>query len=172
MELLVDAFIRTHNRARTKERHIKTAIDLIDAKILHGDDQLKLSQTARGVLPNAIMGILNATKLYGNKAGLQIARKLLVAYSSVAHAIVTVTAAYTPIDATSGTLSATVASTQSTSFTYLWSQTAGPNTATLSSTSAAAPTASALVSGTYTFKVVVTDSQGNSAEDTVDAVIA
>ncbi|TCJ12682.1 choice-of-anchor D domain-containing protein [Flaviaesturariibacter flavus] len=46
---------------------------------------------------------------------------------------------------------------------YSWSQVSGPNTATFSSTTVAAPTVSGLVQGSYVFALVVTDNQGASS---------
>ncbi|RYY88350.1 MAG: choice-of-anchor D domain-containing protein [Chitinophagaceae bacterium] len=43
---------------------------------------------------------------------------------------------------------------------YTWTQVSGPNTATFSSKTVAAPTVSGLVQGTYVFSLVVTDNEG------------
>jgi uncharacterized protein YaiE (UPF0345 family) len=51
---------------------------------------------------------------------------------------------------------------------YSWTQVSGPGTATFSSKTTAQPTVSALVQGTYTFSLVVTDNQG--ARSTADGV--
>ncbi|UOQ68637.1 PKD domain-containing protein [Hymenobacter volaticus] len=44
--------------------------------------------------------------------------------------------------------------------TYAWTQVSGPNTATFSSTTIAAPTVSGLVAGAYVFSLIVTDNAG------------
>ncbi|WP_165917366.1 malectin domain-containing carbohydrate-binding protein [Flaviaesturariibacter aridisoli] len=55
---------------------------------------------------------------------------------------------------------------------YKWTQTGGPNTATFSSQTAAAPTVSGLVQGTYVFALVVTDNEGaTSAADPVSVTV-
>ncbi|WPV65127.1 PKD domain-containing protein [Chitinophaga sp. LS1] len=54
--------------------------------------------------------------------------------------------------------------------TYAWTQTSGPSTATLSSTSTAKITASNLVAGTYVFKLTVSNSAGSSSQ-TVTVVV-
>ncbi|WP_054411855.1 PKD domain-containing protein [Hymenobacter sp. DG25A] len=46
---------------------------------------------------------------------------------------------------------------------YAWSQTSGPNTATFSSSTEAAPTVSNLVAGTYVFSLTATDNEGSSS---------
>jgi hypothetical protein len=55
---------------------------------------------------------------------------------------------------------------------YAWTQVSGPNTASFSSTSVAAPTVSGLVQGSYVFSLVVTDNQGAaSAADQVTVTV-
>ncbi|GAB3528714.1 hypothetical protein GCM10027443_07050 [Pontibacter brevis] len=48
---------------------------------------------------------------------------------------------------------------------YSWSQVSGPNTATFSSRTVAAPTVSGLLEGSYVFRLTVTDNGGASASD-------
>jgi len=56
--------------------------------------------------------------------------------------------------------------------TYAWTQSSGPSTATISSTSSQNPTVSNLIQGTYVFSLVVKDSQGaNSSPDQVSVVV-
>ncbi|WP_250419078.1 PKD domain-containing protein [Pontibacter deserti] len=55
---------------------------------------------------------------------------------------------------------------------YAWSQISGPSTATFSSTTAAQPTVSGLLQGSYTFALVVTDDKGTvSAPDQVNVTV-
>ncbi|WP_343692552.1 PKD domain-containing protein [Chitinophaga sp.] len=54
--------------------------------------------------------------------------------------------------------------------TYAWTQSSGPSTATLSSTSTAKITAGNLVAGTYVFKLTVSNSAGSSSQ-TVTVVV-
>ncbi|RYY64194.1 MAG: hypothetical protein EOO12_10310, partial [Chitinophagaceae bacterium] len=55
---------------------------------------------------------------------------------------------------------------------YTWSQVSGPNTATFSSRTAAAPTVSGLVQGTYVFALLVTDNGGaGSTPDQVNVFV-
>ncbi|MBZ5855762.1 PKD domain-containing protein [Flavihumibacter profundi] len=54
---------------------------------------------------------------------------------------------------------------------YKWSQVSGPNTATFSSTVAAAITVSNLVAGTYSFKLTVTDNKGATGSATVSVTV-
>jgi hypothetical protein len=55
---------------------------------------------------------------------------------------------------------------------YSWTQVSGPNTATFSNTSVAAPTVSGLVAGSYVFSLVVTDNLGAaSAADEVSITV-
>jgi hypothetical protein len=50
---------------------------------------------------------------------------------------------------------------------YLWSQVSGPNTATILSGNTMFPTVQNLISGTYKFRVLVTDNYGATDDDTV-----
>ncbi|GAB4093029.1 malectin domain-containing carbohydrate-binding protein [Flaviaesturariibacter terrae] len=55
---------------------------------------------------------------------------------------------------------------------YSWTQVSGPNTASFSSKTVAAPTVSGLVQGTYVFALVVTDNAGaSSSSDAVSIVV-
>ncbi|MDI3322286.1 PKD domain-containing protein [Pinibacter soli] len=51
--------------------------------------------------------------------------------------------------------------------TFLWSQVSGPNTATILAGNSMFPTVQNLVSGTYKFRVLVTDNYGATDDDTV-----
>ena len=53
---------------------------------------------------------------------------------------------------------------------YAWSQVSGPNTATLANANTATATATGLVTGTYVFRLTVTDNQGAQASDDVTVV--
>jgi hypothetical protein len=53
----------------------------------------------------------------------------------------------------------------------LWSQVSGPNTATLTSTTATSLTASNLIAGTYTFKLVATDNSGATTSKNVSVLV-
>jgi hypothetical protein len=55
---------------------------------------------------------------------------------------------------------------------YAWTQTAGPNTATIASPAQATTNVSGLIVGTYTFKLTITDNKGATDEDEVDVVVA
>jgi hypothetical protein len=65
----------------------------------------------------------------------------------------------------SGNNGATIASTT-------WSQNSGPGTATIASASSLSTTASALIQGTYVFKLTAVDSNGNSNSSTVTVVVS
>ena len=54
---------------------------------------------------------------------------------------------------------------------YLWSQTAGPNTSTITSTGAASTTVTGLAAGSYTFQLKVTASDGSTATSTVQITV-
>lgn len=55
--------------------------------------------------------------------------------------------------------------------TYAWTERSGPATATLTGNNTATLTASALVEGTYVFRLTVTDDDGASAFDEVNVVV-
>ncbi|MEB8347251.1 PQQ-dependent sugar dehydrogenase, partial [Flavobacteriaceae bacterium KMM 6898] len=55
--------------------------------------------------------------------------------------------------------------------TFLWTQTSGPNTATLSGTATADLTASNLVEGDYVFRLTVTDDENDTAFDEVGVTV-
>jgi dienelactone hydrolase len=71
---------------------------------------------------------------------------------------------YTQVAATASDPGGSVAS-------YAWTRVAGPSQYSFSSTSATNPTISNLVSGTYTFRVTVTDNQGAQASDDVNVIV-
>jgi hypothetical protein len=54
---------------------------------------------------------------------------------------------------------------------YLWTQTAGPNNATLSGTTTTTLTASNMIAGAYTFRLKATDSSGASGTDDVTVTV-
>jgi beta-glucanase (GH16 family) len=56
--------------------------------------------------------------------------------------------------------------------TYAWTQVSGPSTATLSGNTTANLTASALVAGTYVFRLTVTDNGGATGFDDVNVVVS
>ncbi|WP_460920738.1 PKD domain-containing protein, partial [Pontibacter brevis] len=62
-------------------------------------------------------------------------------------------------------LSGSATDSDGTVSTYSWSQVSGPNTATFSSRTVAAPTVSGLLEGSYVFRLTVTDNGGASASD-------
>ena len=72
-----------------------------------------------------------------------------------------------PVSST--TLSGSGSDADGTVSTYTWTQVSGPNTATFTSKTVAVPTISALVAGSYTFSLVVTDNLG--AASAADQVI-
>jgi beta-glucanase (GH16 family) len=55
---------------------------------------------------------------------------------------------------------------------YAWTQVSGPSTATLSGANTANLTASALIAGTYVFRLTVTDNQSATASDDVTVVVS
>jgi hypothetical protein len=55
---------------------------------------------------------------------------------------------------------------------YAWTQVSGPSTATLSGANSANLTASALIQGSYVFRLTVTDSSGQSATDDATVSVA
>ena len=172
IESYAEAFSRTHRKGTVKEKDVKVSIALIDAKLTDAEIQLELDPLERGILQDGVLGILNDTLIYLNRPSILEARKHLEKLSNTDYSIVKATASYTEATATTGTLGVTRTSTQSSTFTYLWSQVSGPDSAVFTDTTVQAPGVSGLVTGTYVFKVVVTDSLGNTGEDTVDAVIA
>ncbi len=69
---------------------------------------------------------------------------------------------------TTGTLTGTASDADGTISTYLWEQTAGPNTASITSSGSASTGISGLIPGLYSFKLTVTDNGGATAFSTVD----
>ena len=69
------------------------------------------------------------------------------------------------------TLAGSGSETNGTIASYSWTQSSGPSTATISSSSAASTTASGLVQGAYTFKLTVTDALGITASATVTVTV-
>ena len=55
--------------------------------------------------------------------------------------------------------------------TYVWSKPAGPSQFTISSTSIANPVISAMVAGTYTFRLTATDNSGATASDDMNIIV-
>ena len=69
-------------------------------------------------------------------------------------------------------LAGTVAGQGGSVVTYnIWTQTAGPNTATVTINSSLTPTVSGLVSGTYTFLLTATDNNWRVSTDSVNVVV-
>jgi endoglucanase Acf2 len=62
--------------------------------------------------------------------------------------------------------------TDGTISSYAWTQVSGPSTATLSGNTTANLTASALVAGTYVFRLTVTDNGGLTGNDDVNVVVS
>lgn len=78
--------------------------------------------------------------------------------------------AYAGLDMTVGTPSATISGATATDSdgtvaSTVWSQVSGPNTASISGGSTLTPTFSSLVTGSYTFRLTVTDNQGATSID-------
>lgn len=92
---------------------------------------------------------------------------LLIGPYSTAAPTVNATASVT---GTSISLGAQVTTFDGLAPSYAWSQTAGP-TVSLSSSTASAPTVASAPAGDYTFRVVVTDSSGKTATDTVNITV-
>ena len=77
----------------------------------------------------------------------------------------------TVLPANSVTLTGSGSETNGSIVSYLWTQTAGPSTATFGSASAASTTVGSLVPGTYTFRLTVTDNAGKTASATVQVTV-
>lgn len=75
-----------------------------------------------------------------------------------------------PVDSVSLTGSGT--DSDGTIASYAWSQVSGPSKATISAASSASTTMSALVQGSYTFRLTVKDSSGASANDDVVVTVS
>ncbi|MBS1933765.1 MAG: DUF4832 domain-containing protein, partial [Bacteroidetes bacterium] len=54
---------------------------------------------------------------------------------------------------------------------YKWSQVSGPSTATITNSTTATPTVSALVAGTYVFQLTVTDNSGSTSTAQVKVIV-
>jgi hypothetical protein len=54
---------------------------------------------------------------------------------------------------------------------FAWSQVSGPSTATLNTISSTNVEAKNLVAGTYTFKLTVTDNDGNTSTATMQVIV-
>ncbi len=72
----------------------------------------------------------------------------------------------------STTISANATDSDGSIVSYLWTQTSGPNTASLSGDTTASLTASSLIEGTYTFNISVTDDDGASDNDSINVTVA
>ncbi|WP_276372842.1 T9SS type A sorting domain-containing protein [Chryseolinea sp. H1M3-3] len=71
----------------------------------------------------------------------------------------------------SRTLTGTGSDSDGTIVSYLWTQQNGPNQATIQNGSTPSPTVSNLITGTYTFRLTVTDNDGLPATDDVNVVV-
>jgi beta-glucosidase-like glycosyl hydrolase len=69
------------------------------------------------------------------------------------------------------TINGSGADTDGTISSYAWTQVSGPSTATLSGNTTANLTASALIAGTYVFRLTVTDNGGLTGSDDVSVVV-
>ena len=69
-------------------------------------------------------------------------------------------------------ITATASDSDGTISLISWTQTSGPNTATLSGQSTLSLTASSLVAGTYVFNIEVTDNRGGTRSDSVNVVVS
>jgi hypothetical protein len=76
-----------------------------------------------------------------------------------------------PTTTASLTGSGTDADGNSTITGYAWTQTAGPNTSTITSQTSASTTVTGLIQGTYTFQLTVTDNQSATGTATVNVVV-
>jgi hypothetical protein len=170
LEHFAEAFSRTHRKGKVKEKDIDLAIALIDAKVKDPSASLHLNDLQRGILQNGAFGILLTTTIHDNLPTLADARAFLATLTDTDNSIVTATAAAAALTSSSRTLSVTAASTQSATLTYLWTRVSGPNTPTITTPTAVSTTVTGLITGTYVFKVVVTDSLSNTAEDTVEVI--
>jgi pimeloyl-ACP methyl ester carboxylesterase len=68
-------------------------------------------------------------------------------------------------------LSGSGSDTDGTIVSYLWSQLTGPNQATIQNPTTPSPTVSNLVTGTYTFRLLVTDDDGAEDTDDVNVIV-
>lgn len=75
------------------------------------------------------------------------------------------------LPASSVTLSGSGTDADGTITGYNWTKTAGPTSFTFSNAAVANPTVSNLVSGSYTFRLTVTDNRGGTATDNVNVIV-
>lgn len=171
LELFAQSFARTHRKGKVSEAHLTTAIAAIDAKIKDPNLRLVLHSGNRSILSNEVVAIMNFLTIHDNKPSIQVGRAHLVTLSTDAHDVVVISAVEDTIVEDAGTIEVTATSTQNDTLTYLWSQTDGPDDATITDEDTAVVSVADLVTGTYVFSVTVTDGEGNTATDTIDVVV-
>lgn len=80
LELFVQAFIRTHHKAKVGAAVIAKAIALIDTKMAHPFDQLELHELRHNELTKGVLGYLNAMPVLHQTASVLRAKALLQNY--------------------------------------------------------------------------------------------